>query len=264
MGCNTIKTDITSSNGTVYHVESDVTIVREVYQNIPSSLKDAKTQSFTHVKGGPVTDKGRDYDSKLDGQSIFDRSKYYYAGPVFYGTAEDGKSTNGITQLKGNTSIQQQTLAQNINGVGGAVGQNGAGGMTSNIVNAISTWPDLTKEVSLREGFYNATNLVDAYLQTNPVTGKNYFGDGLKGPKDRAALINFVTDGYIEDANTKEGLRHQLLVAWHGLQLIQKQEGIKISDETKKRVNYLLQKNEASGGGKEYEEIKKFIVNEKK
>lgn len=63
---------------------------------------------------------------------IYNKEKYCASGPQFYGTANSGKSTNGIVSLKGNATPQTMVLAQNINGVGGAFGASGFVGMAAN------------------------------------------------------------------------------------------------------------------------------------
>ncbi|WP_066405357.1 RHS repeat-associated core domain-containing protein [Flavisolibacter tropicus] len=250
-----MRQDIKMGDGTKQTVTTSSTVVNTVYSNIPAALQDSKAASFKFVGGGPVTTMGRDYDPNVDGAWQVDWSKYYANGPSFYGAAEGGKSTNGIQSLKGNASMQRQVLAQNINGVGGAFGANGAGGM---IVNrrSVATWKALTLEGDLRNGFYNATQMVDYYMNNNMIGNS---GKDLSGGADRAMLINFLSDGYLPTAETdkfkgpeftsfrRNAYEKQLTVAWHGLEIMQAQN-ITIREETKSSIRSIVGKYLQDGG----------------
>ena len=235
-----------------YKVKTPITnasiIVKTVYENIPGPLQDAKNRSFKYVGYGPVTAFGRDWNVSIDGPTIYEEGKYYNKGPNIYGTAEGGKSTQGINSIKGNATQNTLPTAQNINGVGGAVGENGAGGISSNQLNK-KIWYALGDEYDLRQGFYNATNLVGNAFKENVIGDKT-----LLNQEGRVSLINFISDGTLPISNSE----YQLSVAYTGVQLMQR-EGMKIRKETKASIQDLLKKYKADGGGKKYDDINKFI-----
>jgi hypothetical protein len=269
MQYGTITSDQILGSGETQTVTTSYTVVKSVYSNIPAALQDSKAQDFKYVSGGPVTAWGRDWDTDKDGAIVYATGRYYNNGPQFYGAAEGGKSTNGINSLKGNATPGTTVTAQNINGVGGAVGPNGFGGMYSNWSNQ-SIWKGLTKESKYRQGFYNATNVIDNYMNNNAIGGNQ-----LSGAEDRTMLVNFLTDGYLPTGVTdgftgaeysnirRDAYGKQLLVAYHGLQIMQhlKSQGIdiEIQKDTKTAIQDLLTKYKADGGGNNYDNITNFI-----
>jgi RHS repeat-associated protein len=267
MQFGTRSEDIKLGNGSMQTITSSYTVVNIIYQNIPTSLQDAKTKSFKSVDAGPVTTLGRDYTVDELSNILYDRDKYFKKSPSFNGKAEDGESTSGINSIK---TVTMPNGIQNPNSMGSALSKNGPRGIVQNIAHT-GDWTDSRKEYELRKGFYSATNLVDAYLSKNPSTGTNYFGDVLSGGSDRAMLINFVTDGYLPKpgdmpAENTTSLRQvyskQLAIAWNGLQIMQAQ-GVGISSETKSAVTESLQEYKKNGGGNDYDKINQYMTTTK-
>jgi hypothetical protein len=270
---STFTEDISISDGTKQTISNSVSTVKVVYENIPASLQDSKTQSFKYVSGGPITTMGRDYTADELSNIRYNEDKYFSSGPVFYGATEGGKTTNGITPLKGipgdNSTKGLYLNTENVNSIGNVVGPNGLGGMFLNAKHQ-DNWKALAKEGDLRTGFYNATRMVDGYLQINPATGENYFLGQLKGGADRTMAINFLTDGYLPTESTdaytgneyslirRNAYYKQLSVAWHLLQVMQRHD-IAIRNETKNAVNDVLRKYKADGGGNELDGIIEFM-----
>ncbi len=267
MEYQTMKSEIVARDGTISKITSSATIVNIVYENIPTAIQDAKTRSFKYVGTGPVTPNGRDYDPNIDGAAYIPQGKYYQKGPPFYGLA-DGTSTNGVQSLRGNATPQTMITAQNINGAGSAAGPNGAGVIANQFNNKV--WEALGDEYNLKQGFYNATKVVDFAFQNHRI------GDNeLAGPIDRANLINFLTDGYLPTGETdklngkenasirKDAYGYQLKIARHGLQILN-QMNVGISDETIKSVQDLLNKYKADGGKKEYDDVINYLPKPKK
>ena len=153
-------------------------------------MQDAKSQSFKYVNGGPVSTIGRDYSNAELSNMIYDKEKYFVSGPQFNGTADVGKSTNGIGALKGNATPQTTIIAQNINGVGGFFDKNGLGGMIKNWL-GYSEASALGDERELRTGFYNVTNAVDI------INKRKGFNGNFLSANERTDMINFMTDGYL-------------------------------------------------------------------
>ncbi|WP_121356796.1 RHS repeat-associated core domain-containing protein [Flavisolibacter nicotianae] len=259
------------------NVSTTSTILQTVYENIPAALQDAKMQSFKFVNGGPVTTKGRDYNSTLDGAIVYDANKYYgRQTPGFNGlppgsAPEPTDATKPVGSYYGDDPAWGSSGPAQISA--GASGAKEGVEIAQNVSN-ISIWDALYDESNLRRGFYNATNTIDAYMAINPKTGKNYFGDELKGADQRVMLVNFLSDGYLPTAETdqftgseyskirREAFGRQLTVAWHGLQVMQAQ-GIKIQDKTKSAVNDVLKKYKADGGGNEYDKISQYTSTQK-
>jgi len=240
------STTYTLGSGKQQTVTTDQTVVRTVYENIPASLQDAKTNSFKYVTGGPVTASGRDWDVKQDGPTIYEPGRYYNNGPEFYGLA-GATSTNGITSLKGNVTPGTLSTANGLGASVGLLGKNGAG-VIANQFNK-STWDALGEEQQSRNGFYNATNTVDFYFKNNAIGDKS-----LLSTSGRAGLINFLTDGSL---NSKSSNVNNLKVAFTGLQIMQR-ENIEIRAETLSGIQGLLKKYKANGGGTEYDALNKF------
>jgi len=265
-----IEYGTTNNNG----VTTSSAVISTVYENIPAALQDPETRSFTFVNGNPVTIYGRDYSFAFDGSAVF--ADKYNKTPQFNGLPpgsepDPSSATKPVGSSYEDEPMNNPSIPTKV-GVGVGVAKEGYE-LIQNQLN-IKTWNALTKEGDLRKGFYGSTNLVDAYLAINPKTGKNYIGDELKGPADRAMLVNFIADGYLPTEITdqfdasgysqmrKEAYGKQLLVAWHGLQIM-KAKGITIQDQTKKSINDLLKKYKSDGGGSEYDKIKQYTSNQK-
>jgi RHS repeat-associated protein len=249
MEYNQTTNETTLGNGTKVISTNSNTIVKTVYANIPTAIQDPVSRSFKYVGGGPVTDMGRDYTPDELSNILMTGGKYFATGPKFYGAAEGGKSTGGIQGLKGNATQQTLPLAQGINSVGGVLGPNGVGGMILNQVNQ-SEWNALGEEYGLRKGFYNATSLVDYQIENNLIGNKD-----LASGTGRAALINFISDGYL---STDGGTEFALQVAYEGLQSINN-ANVAIRDKTKKSVQELLGKYKNEGGDNRYDKINTFL-----
>lgn len=258
-------------------VTTTSTILQTVYENIPAALQDAKTQSFKFVNGGPVTTKGRDYNSTLDGAIVYDLNKYYgRQTPKFNGlppgsAPEQTDATKPVGSYYGNDPTWGSSGLSKVGAGLAAIKE--AYEIGENVANS-KVWNALYDEGNLRGGFYSATNTIDACMAINSKTGKNYFGDALKGNEQRVNLVNFLTDGYLPTAETdkltgsgyskmrREAYGRQLLVAWHGLQVMQSQ-GMTIQNKTKNAVNGVLSKYKADGGGNEYDKINQFTSTQK-
>ena len=235
------------SNGTIARLTSNRTIVNIVSENIPEGIRDGNG-SFTKVWGGPVTANGRDWDQSLDGPLIYDHSRYNTTPPAFSGKAESGKSTSGITSLKGNATLnstERGVSPDNVSSVAGAAGPNGLGGMIKN--NRVNNWIEtLNLEKDLRQGFYHAANMVD---NINSFSG---FGGEKITQLQRTHLINFMADGtlFTDNLNSKAwtltGLTNALDIANHGVQALNQLNLLR--PETKQNVGNLLQKFTEMGG----------------
>lgn len=259
------------------NVTTTSTILQTVYENIPAALQDAKTQSFKFVNGGPITTKGRDYNSTLDGAIVYDPNKYYGRQTPKFNDLPPGSAPEPTDATKpvGGSYGDDPTWGTSGLSKGGAVlaAIKEAYEIGENVSNT-AIWNALYDEGNLRRGFYSATNTIDAYMAINPKTGKNYFGDQLKGADQRVMLTNFLSDGYLPTAETdkftgsgyskirREAYGRQLSVAWHGLQVMQAQ-GITIQDKTKNAVNDVLSKYKADGGGNEYNKISQYTSTQK-
>jgi hypothetical protein len=252
----------------IQEVANSNTVAKTIYNNIPIALQDPKNQSFKYVSGGPVTAWGRDWDASIDGASVIQTGKYYNSGHKFYGKAEEGKSTNGIASLKGNATQATTITAQNINGVGGALGASGLGGMAANWLGN-EEQNALIEERDLREGFYNATNAVDK------INARKGFGGTALSSSERTSLINFMTDGYlpIQDFKrygnelSKQGklnvLGGFLNTANRGVQALG-QLG-KLQQETINQINDLLKRYKALGGDpNQFSGMNEYLNNNKK
>jgi RHS repeat-associated protein len=234
-------------NGTIANLSSERVVVNIISENIPEGIRDGKG-GFTRVWGGPVTASGRDYDASLDGPAVFDRSLYYASSPAFNGTAEAGKSTSGISSVKGNATPKSSVpgvTADNASSVAGALGASGIGGMVKNYRGA--NWIEtLNGEQDLRNGFYAATKAVD-YINAN-----QGFGGISLTSLQRTHLINFMTDGtlFTDEINPKaltlEGLTNTLDIANLGVQALY-QIG-RLKPETKQKVGSLLKTYQEMGG----------------
>ena len=250
------------------NITTSSTVLNTIYKNIPALLQDPKYQSFKYVSGGPVTAWGRDWDGTRDGANVYQSGKYYNAGQKFYGKADEGKSTNGIASLKGNATQQTLIIAQNINGVGGALGASGLGGMAANWL-GYGTENALIQEQSLRQGFYDATNAVDK------INARKGFGGIKLGSSERTSVINFMTDGYlpIQDFNRYGNelsdkaklnvLGGFLNTANQGVQILG-QLGM-LQQETINQVNGLLKQYKSLGGDiNQYSGMNEYLNTDKK
>lgn len=268
---NVMRSDIRMGNGTVQTVTTSKTVVNVVYENIPSALQDEKTGSFTFVNGGYATSKGRDFDPRLDGDYVYPRAKFYSNSvPGFNGlppgaAPEPTDATKPVLKKYGDETPV------------GSYGRSFKGGQSVEVtkeaveigVNQSNTkvWYALCDEGKLRKAFYNATRTVDLYLKTDPSTGANFLGNELSGESDRADLINFVTDGYLNTASTdrltgseftdmrSRQYGHQLKVATLGLGIMRDQPGILVRQSTIKSVRELISKYKQAGGGNEYDKV---------
>lgn len=251
--------------GQTQTVSTAYAVVNSVYSNIPTALQDAKAKDFKYVLGGPVTAWGRDWDVNKDGAIITPTGKYWNQLPKFYGLADGGQDPEPTSSTSGMGGAAVNSARNNAaNGAAGALGEEGVGVLANQwnrgLVNAFN------KEGEYRRGFYNATNVIDNYLSNNKIGGNQ-----LSGAADRSMLINFLADGYLPTSTTdgftgveyssmrREAYGKQLMVAFHGLQIIQqlKSSGIDIDVKsgTKTAVQNLLQKYKADGGGNNYDNI---------
>ena len=74
----------------------------------------------------------------------------------------------------------------------------------------------------------------------------------LVGSEDLVMLINFLSDGYWGIGSSEK----QLLVAWHGLQMMQNIEGMTIQKETTDKITELLKKyKEANSDSNKFDKI---------
>lgn len=269
MQYGTVASDQTLGNGSTQTVTTSYTVVKSVYSNIPAALQDSKTQDFKYVSGGPVTAWGRDWDVSKDGAIITQPGKYYNNGPKFYGMANGGQDPEPTASTSGMGGAAVNQARNNAaNGAAGALGEEGAGVIANQFNKKI--WTALGKEGTYRQGFYNATNAIDNYMSSNRIGGNQ-----LSGGADRAMLINFLTDGYLPTGITdgftgaeysnirRDAYGKQLMVAYHGLQIMQqlKSQGVKIDirADTKTAVQDLLKKYKADGGGNTYDNISNLI-----
>ena len=128
LGYITETTTTQTGGGKSITMSSSRTVINTVYQNIPAALQDSETGSFQFVAEGPVTDIGRDYSSDELVNQAYDKTKHFVTGK-FYGMANGGQdppktaSTSGM----GGGAINQ-TRGSGANAVGGALGEEGAGG----------------------------------------------------------------------------------------------------------------------------------------
>ncbi len=159
-----------------------------------------------------------------------------------------------------------------VNSLAGVLGEEGIGVFANQSNREI--WNALGKEQELRKGFYNATNMVDAYRSNNLIGDKS-----LLNASGRTSLINFLTDGFL-NTDFADGLKdgfindhssvwanfssmrrniygNALKVAYTGLQMM-RQQGIEMRAETLSAVEGTLQKYKANGGGAEYDNINQF------
>jgi RHS repeat-associated protein len=262
---STTTSTITSRNGKQTTAATENVVVNTVYANIPTSLQDSKTNSFKYVSGGPVTAWGRDWDTDKDGPIVYQAGKYYQKGPKFYGMADGGQDPEPTASTSGMGGRAVNSARNNAANTAAAVlGEEGAGLIANQFNKKI--WNALGREQELRKGFYNATNMVDAYRSSNLIGDKS-----LLNALGRTGLINFLTDG---SSNTSfaDGLKDRfvrrniysnaLKVAYTGLQMMQ-QQGIEIRAETKSAVQGTLQKYKANGGGTEYDNINQFTTPKK-
>ncbi len=269
MQYGSVTSDQTLGNGSTQTVTTSYTIVKSIYSNIPAALQDSKAQDFKYVSGGPVTAWGRDWDVSKDGAIITQPGKYFNIGPKFYGMGNGGQDPEPTASTSGmGGEAVNQARNNSANGAAGALGEEGAGVIANQFNTKI--WNALGKEGEYRQGFYNATNAIDNYTSNNRIGGSQ-----LSGGADRTMLINFLTDGYLPTGITDEftgaeysNIRRdaygkQLLVAYHGLQIIQqlKNTGVKIAirADTKTGVQDLLKKYKAEGGGNTYDNISNLI-----
>jgi RHS repeat-associated protein len=275
---STITSTITSRNGKQTTATTGNVIVNTVYANIPTALQDSKTNSFKYVSGGPVTAWGRDWDTDKDGAIVYQAGKYYQKGPKFYGMADGGQDPEPTASTSGMGGGAVNSARNNVaNAAAGALGEEGAGVIANQFNKKI--WNALGKEKELRKGFYNATNMVDAYRSNNLIGDKS-----LLNASGRTGLINFLTDGSL-NTSFADGLKdgfvndhssvwadystirrniygNALRVAYTGLQIMQ-QQGIEIRAETISAVQGTLQKYKANGGGTEYDNINQFTTPKK-
>ncbi|MCX6263280.1 MAG: hypothetical protein NTZ47_01890, partial [Bacteroidetes bacterium] len=275
---STTTSTYTLGSGKQQTVTTENVVVNKVYANIPAALQDSKINSFKYVSGGPVTAWGRDWDTDKDGAVVYQSGKYYQKGPKFYGMADGGQDPEPTASTSGMGGRAVNSARNNVaNTLAGALGEEGVGVIANQVNKKI--WNALGKEQELRKGFYNATNMVDAYRS------KNLIGDkSLLNASGRTSLINFLTDGSL-DTDFADGLKdgfindhssvwanyslmrrnvygNALKVAYTGLQIMQ-QQGIEIRAETISGVQGTLQKYKANGGGREYDNINQFSKHKK-
>ena len=267
----------TLGSGRQQTVTTENVVVATVYANIPTSLQDSKTNSFKYVSGGPVTAWGRDWDFNKDGPLIYDKGKYYYNGPKFNGLPPgEGEPSDG-TKPNGQYYGDDVMTSTNLGKVGTVLSAfKEAYEIGENLSNT-KVWNALgVSEPNLRKGFYNATNMVDAWQKNNMIGDKS-----LLNASGRTGLINFLTDGSLNTDfadNLKDEWRgnvhmdyspmrknmygNALRVAYTGLQMMQS-TGIEIRPATISAVQSTLQKYKANGGGNEYDDINKFTTPQK-
>ena len=189
----------------------------------------------------------------------------FNGGPKFYGMADVGQDPEPTASTSGMGGRAVNSARNNAANTAAAVlGEEGAG-LIANLFNK-KIWNALGREQELRKGFYNATNMVDAYRSSNLIGDKS-----LLNALGRTGLINFLTDGSL-NTSFADGLKDRfvrrniysnaLKVAYTGLQMMQ-QQGIEIRAETKSAVQGTLQKYKANGGGTEYDNINQFTTPKK-
>ena len=210
------------------------------YKNIPDVLKDASIENFKFVSGGIVGTNGQDRNSETDGPVVFDPSRYHVQAQ-FYGAAFDGTSTQDIASLRGN-AIPGKSAGNN----GGALGKNGIGIFKNAYFYSYNV--ALGDESKNRNRFYDATNIVDDYLNKNSIKDAT-----LTGVSGRNSLVNFLTDGTLptDGLNTKdlsfEQLENSLRVAYSGYQILL-QKGIGTQPGLSEKVTPLNEEYTKRGG----------------
>ena len=238
------------------------TIVTTVYENIPAQLQNPQTCDVKFVAKGIVTAFGRDYDSRVDGDVVYDADKYYRKDAEFNGTSR-GTSTNGIDALKGNAMPPGGTgnvNAGNINSMGSVLGPNGAVGILQNAWNYLLPWSDqsgIDDEKRLRKGFYDAANNLQQNIDMSIGIINTRTGPASFSTKMRNATHNFMTDGTLNYSNTKESMIDALKVAHFGVQMLT-QNDVEIQGKTRQAITELLNNYKAAGGGNEYDNISQY------
>lgn len=252
---------------TIQKITYDRYVIDQVVTNIPDAIKDPVTQLLKQTQGFAVSPFGRDWNPSIDGAIMYNPARYHQKPPEFFGDMNDLQNHNAAPSVTSSTqglySFQPDiptnlstaaNAARSSQFSAGAKGaQHGVGIVLNHSYSKQSAWKAYSKEKGDRFWFYQATNIVDGYLNNNNIGDKT-----ISNGQGRSDLINFLTDGSLPMGNSSandlsfEKLEYNLRVIFTGVQMLSNYDPDgywgPIRTETINKFNSLNEVYKKSGG----------------